>query len=82
MVQRECGQFTNILMIGSGEVNRVSIINLLVSLVWGLRAYGLHTLNFSHIVWVSVSTEQLKDIVICNSCGETKTLPQGCTIVS
>ena len=72
----------NILMIGSGEVNRVSIINLLVSLVWGLRAYELHTLNFSYIVRVSVSTEQVKDIVICNSCGETKTLPQGCTIVS
>ena len=82
MVQRACDQFMNILMLGSGEVNGVSILNLLVSLLWGLCAYGLHTLNFSHIARVSVSTEQLKDIVICDSCGETKTLPQGCTIVS
>ena len=34
-------------------------------LVWGLHACGQQTVNFSHLVGVSVSAKQLKDTVTC-----------------
>ena len=51
-------------------------------LVWGLRACGQHAVNFSHLMGVSVSAKQLRDIVLCIPWGGTRTLPQGCAIVS
>ena len=51
-------------------------------LVWGLRAGGQHTINFSHLEGVSVPAKELKDVFVCNPGGGTRTLPQGCTIVS
>ena len=50
--------------------------------VWGLRACRQHTVNFSHLVGVSVSANQLKGIVMCIPWGGTRTLPQGCIIAS
>ena len=52
--------------------------------VWGLHADGQHTANFSHLVggFISVSAKQLKDTVLCIPWGGTRTLTQGCTIVS
>ena len=49
---------------------------------WGLCACGQHTVNFSHLVGVSVSAKQLKDIVMCIIWGGTRTLPQRCATVS
>ena len=49
--------------------------------VWALCACGQHVVNFSHLVGVSVSAKQLKDVVVCIPWGGTRTLPQGYTIV-
>ena len=40
-----------------------------------------HTVNFSHLVEVSVSAKYLKDTAVCPAWWGTRTLPQGCTIV-
>ena len=40
------------------------------------------TISFFHLVVVLVSAKQLKDIVVCILWWGTRTLPQGCTIVS
>ena len=39
------------------------------------------TVNFSHLVEVSVSAKYLKDTVVCLAWWGTRTLPKGCTIV-
>ena len=38
--------------------------------------------NIFHLVGISVSAKQLKDIVMCTPWGGIRTLPQGCTVVS
>ena len=43
-----------------GEVMGVNIINLLVPISLGFTCCGQHTVNFSHLVGVSVSEKQLK----------------------
>ena len=43
----------------------VSVINLLVSTCLGSLCCGQQAVNFSHLVGVSVSAKQLKDIVLC-----------------
>ena len=60
----------------------VSNINLLVPTGLGLPACGQHTVNFSHLVEVSVSVKQLKDIVMYIPWGGTRTLSQGYSVVS
>ena len=60
---------------------RVSIINLLVPTSLGLPACGQHIVNLFHLVGALVSAKHLKDIVYI-PWGGTRTLPQGCTIVS
>ena len=42
----------------------------------GLRACGRRTINFSHVVGVSVSAKQLKDIVRCILEGELRPCPK------
>ena len=56
--------------------------NLLFQLVWGLHASEQHTVNFSHLVGISVSAKLLKDIVMYIRWWGTRTLPQGCTVFS
>ena len=51
-------------------------------LVCGLCTCGQHMVNFFHLMGVSVPAEQLKDTVMYIPWRRTKTLPQGCTIVS
>ena len=40
------------------------------------------TLNFSHLMGVKVSAEELKNVAMCIAWEGTRTLPQGCTILS
>ena len=53
-------------------------------LVWGLVLMGNieYTVNFSHLVGVSISAKELKDIVKYIPWGGTRAPTQGCTIVS
>ena len=85
MVQRGRDQLTDIILMGWrwGKQESASP-TFRFRLVWGLRACGQRTIviNFSHLEGVSVPAEQLKDIVVCICCWGTRTLPQGCTIVS
>ena len=83
MVQRGCDQLMDFLLIGWwwGKWESASS-TFWFQPVWGLRACEQHTVNFSHLVGVSVSAEQLKDIVVCIPWGGARTLPQGHTIVS
>ena len=50
-------------------------------LVWGLCSSGRHAINFFHLAGLSGSANQLKGAVLCISRGETRILPQSCTIV-
>ena len=70
MVQRGRDQLLGILLTGWwwGKWESASSTFCFQS-VWGLRACGQHTVNFSHLVGVSVSAQQLKDIVMCIPCG-------------
>ena len=52
--------------------------SLTILLVRGLPSCGQHTVNFSRLEGVSVSTKQLKEIVIVF----LGALPQGCSILS
>ena len=55
------------------------IINLLVltrSPVWGLCAYGQHTVNFSHLVGVLVSVKQLKILLYVSLDGKPGPCPK------
>ena len=67
MVQRGGrGQLVDILLIGWWGGNRESASSTFwFLLVWGLRACGQHAVNFSHLMGVSVSAEELRDIVLC-----------------
>ena len=60
---------------------RVSIINLLVPTSLGLPACGQHIVNLFHLVGALVFAKHLKDTVYM-PWGGTRTLPQGCTILS
>ena len=51
-------------------------------LVWGVPAFKQHAVKFFFLVEVSISAEQLKDFFTYIPWGGTKTLNQGCTIVS
>ena len=66
MVQRGCDQLVDILLIGwwGGKWESASS-TFWFQQVWGLCACEQHTVNFSHLVRVSVSAKQLKDIVVC-----------------
>ena len=44
--------------------------------VWTLCAFGQHVVNFSHLVGVSVSAKQLKDIVCVSLEGEPGPCPK------
>ena len=83
MVQRGHDLLLNILLIGWwwGKWESASS-TFWFQPVWGLHACGQHTVNFSHLVGVSVSVKKPKDIVMCIPWGGTWTLPQGCIIVS
>ena len=66
MVQRGCDQLMVVLWIGWWWGKWVSAsLTFWFQLVWGLCACGQHTVNFSHLVRVSVSAKQLKDIIVC-----------------
>ena len=85
MVQRGHGQLVDILLIGWCEISgsqhplpsgsNLSGVFVLVDSLPSL------TFNFSHLVGVSVSAKQSKDIV-CIPRWETRTLPQASPIVS
>ena len=66
MVQRGRDQLVDILLIGwwGGKWESVSSTFWLQP-VWDLHACGQRTVNFSHLVGISVSAKQLKDIVMC-----------------
>ena len=65
-VQRGHGQLVVILLTGWWGGKRESASSTFwFQLVWGLRARGWQTVNFSPLVGVSVSAKQLKDIVTC-----------------
>ena len=57
-----------------------NIINWLCQPIWGL--HGQPTVNFFHLVGLSVSAKQLKDIIYIPWGGRNQDLAQGCTIVS
>ena len=81
MVQRGLGQLVDTLLTGWWWGNWESASSTSwFQPVWGLRAYGQQTVNFSHLEGISVSAEELKDIVFPQ--GGTRTLLQGCAIVS
>ena len=65
MVQGGCDQLVDILLIGwrGGNKQESASSTIRFQLVSGLHACGQHTVNFSHLVGVSVSAKQLKDIV-------------------
>ena len=65
MVQRGRGQLVDILLTGWWGGKWESASSTWCQLVWGLRACGQQTVNFSHLEGVSVSAKQLKDIVMC-----------------
>ena len=66
MVPRGRDQLVDILLIGwwGGKWESASS-TFWFHPAWGLRACGQHTVNFSHLVKVSVSAKQLKDVVMC-----------------
>ena len=76
------GQLVGILLIGWWWGNQESAS----SIFWfqPSRVFVLvgRVVNFSHLVGISVCAKQLKDIVMCIPWGGTRTLPQGCVIVS
>ena len=83
MVQRGRDQPVDVLLIGWwGDKWESASSTFWFQLVWGLRACGQHAVNFSHLAGVSVSAKQLKDIVMNIPWWGTRTLPQGCAIVS
>ena len=66
MVQRGLDQLVDILLIGWwGSKWALASSTFWFQPVWGLHACGQQTVNFSHLVGVSVSAKQLKDIVMC-----------------
>ena len=72
-------QLLDILLIGKWES---ASSTFWFQLVLDLHTCVQHTVNFSHLVGVLESAKQLKDIVMCIPWWGTRTLPQGCTIVS
>ena len=78
MVQRGCDQLVDIFLIGWwwGKWESASSA-FSFQWVWGLPACGQHTINFSHLVEVSVSARQLKGIVLCIPWRGTRSLPPG-----
>ena len=65
MVQRGRDQPVDVLLIGWwGDKWESASSTFWFQLVWGLRACGQHAVNFSHLMGVSVSAEELKDIVM------------------
>ena len=82
-VQWGCDQLMNILLIGWWCSKWESATSTFCfQVIWRLQASEQHTGNFSHLVGVSVSAQQLKNSVVCVPWWETRTLPQGCTSVS
>ena len=66
MVQRGRDQLVDILLIGWWGDKWESASSIFrFQPVWVLRACGQHAVNLSHLVGVSVSAKQLKDIVMC-----------------
>ena len=55
-----------------------NIISLLVPT--SLGSICLWVTYFSHLVEVSISAKQLKDVFVCIPWGVARTLPQGCTV--
>ena len=83
MVQRRCNQHVDILLIGWWWGNRGSTSSTFwLQPIWGLLACGQHTVNFLHLLEVSVPAEQLRDIFMCIPWVGTRTRSQNCTIVS
>ena len=76
MVQRGGDHPVDILLIGYVGG---SIISLLVPT--SLGSICLWVTYISHLVEVSISAKQLKDVSLCIPWGVARTLPQGCTIV-
>ena len=66
MAQRGRDQLVDTLLIGwwGGKWESASS-TIWVHPVWGLCACGQQTVNFSHLMGVSVSAKQLKDVVMC-----------------
>ena len=77
--RRSLAILVSLLLIGLWWGKRESASSPFWFLVWGLDAYGKHTINLSHLVRGLISIEQLKGIVMCISWGRTRTLPQ-CSI--
>ena len=66
MIQRGHDQLVDIILTGWwGGKREPTSSAFWFQPVWGVRACGQHTVNFPHLVGVSVSAEQLKDIVMC-----------------
>ena len=82
MVQTGCDQLMDTLLMGCwcGKWESASSTFCFPTSLGSTRACGHLSVNFSHLVGVSVSAEKLKDIVLCIPWGETSALPRGCTI--
>ena len=87
MVQRRSDQLMDILLTGCwwGKLELASSV-FWFQPVWGLHASVQHTVNFFYLVGTSLSAKLLKVVVMTipqsSLDGGTRTLPQGCTVVS
>ena len=77
IVQRGSDQLVDLLLMSWWWV---SIISLQVQPLWGLHAWGWHTImDFSKMEGVSVCAKQFKDITVCIPWCGNRTLLQGCS---
>ena len=77
MVQRGRDQLVDILLIGWwGGKWELASSTFWFQPVWGLRACGQHRVNLFHLVEVSVSAKQLKDVLMCILEGESGPCPK------
>ena len=75
MVQRWCDQLVDVFWLLARDKWESASSTFWFQQIWGLHAGGQHTINFSRLVGVSESAEQLKDIAMFNPWGGTSPQP-------